>query len=713
LGLAFAACLSLAACSDTEGEANKEYVAISSELAAVAAISDPIAKYEKLEELEKRVDALKAKYAQTNVAVKLASDEKVGPYRPSEILQELAKLKKDPAFCMRSPTPECTAALISDHEKTIADKDKLRASAFRLTTAMRLGDTAKATAILQQAQDAGRAGGERMIPPTLALPLFAADMTKSGDFWQQASQVADIVSLARMFSGQKIPEKLFASALDGRVVLAGDYETIKRLIDIAAARKESPELLTNTLDHFRWLASDQLTEAEAAKVLAVWPPDHLPQLLGQYEAGPLWKALDKSKRDAVLAAWPKGKLNDIPWSAREFLTADFLKARLKENPDGYNTGFLVRTLLGQFGNGMDPGEFVTIVGKVPEDDRRPMLIQGIMDRMFKKPDDAVILADYMAALPTRQTEEFWRNGYRQGGELWAKMARATTPKQARDYIKEAVSTTDIWDELTLIGLAKQHPEIISPDDLVDFSFVWGDRFYPHGDATVTNYFDSLSMAIVGRYAINGVGDQAVKRYFETLLTKPYLNRSRLLIRDGYDDVVKRGLTDVAQKMQAAVLNSRDWLGQRDYYFGEAEAASKKDAAAMTIAYSAIPQGDRSQFLTWYVVRQLDNPVKASLWDYVLNNDPKDAALALGDRVPFASRASLEIAYSKLPAAFDKLAASDPRGALMAEYAYVHWLWAIEDRKRLEEIVFKPANIDPAIWYMAVDALVGIERKSPS
>jgi hypothetical protein len=44
---------------------------------------------------------------------------------------------------------------------------------------------------------------------------------------------------------------------------------------------------------------------------------------------------------------------------------------------------------------------------------------------------------------------------------------------------------------------------------------------------------------------------------------------------------------------------------------------------------------------------------------------------------------------------------------MGQMIYVEWLWAERDKTELGKLVFQPSALDPAIWYLAADALVGM------
>lgn len=135
----------LGSCGDANEAANRAFVDLARETAQASVEPEDARKYDQLNDVQAKVAKLLASYPQSNVAVRIAADEKIGPLSPSTIQGELAELSAKPAICLLHLSSRCLAALSAATYAKL--NDQLKAVLWPSFQAIAIRDGSAASAV--------------------------------------------------------------------------------------------------------------------------------------------------------------------------------------------------------------------------------------------------------------------------------------------------------------------------------------------------------------------------------------------------------------------------------------------------------------------------------------------------------------------------------------------------------------------------------------
>lgn len=103
---------SLAGCDNPDQSANGLFVEASQAAAQAVAESDIVKKHDLLINADKAASRITTDYPGTNAAVRIASNEKLGPYTLPEIKDALRTIEASPELCLRAISTTCMASVV-------------------------------------------------------------------------------------------------------------------------------------------------------------------------------------------------------------------------------------------------------------------------------------------------------------------------------------------------------------------------------------------------------------------------------------------------------------------------------------------------------------------------------------------------------------------------------------------------------------------------
>lgn len=712
-GLIGAAALSLsillASCGDPEGEANTEFVAISSDLTTASTQIDPVSKFEVLSALDKRLEALKEKHANTHVAVRLAADEKVGPYRPSELKSEIEVLSHSPAFCERNPDRTCILAFVSQQEGEFSEAIRIYAGGSRIALALREENPGKASSITKKLNSELRANpGQKFFPLENATRFLLADMTRE-DLSPDSPRLKAASAVLNGGDTRGMLKRAVSHGAATRLERKVDIDAARQLISIAKANPSIPNLMEIILSKASSFAVEGMDDAEVAKLLSIWPKENLPYLLGKSSSMPIWSFMDVSSREQAVTDWPDGTLTNIPSEAFVLLGKEYMVKAMEVRHNPADVAYLANVYLDRYGKEAPADEYISIVERTDPYNQTGWFLRGIVDRMVASRDAAVALASELVTRNDAEKEPAKAERYMARDTLWMHLAEASSPAEIVSLLSSAASMGVLpEDDLRLTTFIHRRPDLVPVDLWVDLSFAWGDAYYPKSDSAVKSYMGSMPVRLAGRYALKDIDDATIKKFAISYLEKPYADVSNVSSEPWYAELEKRGLKTVVEEIGKRAQSSGDFLAVRGYSAWEVESAiAKNDVRSARVAVAGIQHGLASQYLVTNIIQSLGNPTRRAVWDDVADNQPEIAVQAIEDIRGFEGKDSDPTAlYKSLPRIYNNPSIS-AEGRIMGQIIYVEWLWAERDKTELGKLVFQPSALDPAIWYLAADALVGM------
>jgi hypothetical protein len=384
---------------------------------------------------------------------------------------------------------------------------------------------------------------------------------------------------------------------------------------------------------------------------------------------------------------------------------------METRTDSKDLSLLAISYLDAEGKDLAAADFLRIVGKVERYSQRQVILRGITDRLVSKSADATALAAYLVSLNATSSDPADQAKYTSSNALWTKLAAAASADDDTKLLTAAAEEGNLWqEELRLVETSRYRPDLLPIDKLVELSIKWSDKFYSRSDAAVSLFTADVMNCLLGRYAVKGVTNENIERFFAGYLGKPYTDPSQATFHTYLSDLSQRGMQPLADKLAQMAKTSGNWMASRSYHTWEVEKAmDSKDLSAALTALSAFDRGDAGQYLQDFVLSALNDPLRKALWDEVVSNEPEVALSALNDR-RFRGPSELETALDSLPRIYGTKDISEER-RLQAQALYARLLWIVRDKQRLGRLAFHPENIDPIVWYMASDELMGLYSKA--
>jgi hypothetical protein len=122
--LAVCASFALSACDNPDQTANGLFVEASQAVAQAVIETDAITKHDLLVKADAAVTRVTTEFQGTNAAVRIAANEKLGPYTNTELKAALQQIKASPELCLRQISSSCMTEVVSSALRYVVTADR-------------------------------------------------------------------------------------------------------------------------------------------------------------------------------------------------------------------------------------------------------------------------------------------------------------------------------------------------------------------------------------------------------------------------------------------------------------------------------------------------------------------------------------------------------------------------------------------------------------
>lgn len=681
--VAFMLAAPLVACSDPEGEANKTFVQLAGSLTEAVNIVDPIEKHDRMAALRAQVADLQTKYPQTAVAVRIASNEKIGPLSLADIDFTLKTLALDPAFCARDLTMACLSSWYATHSATLADDERLGLSLERTVIAIRQGDANQAGDIMRTIMNALKSPTvtdrtkELLQTSNAVFEIWVNDVLKTpGKAWSPFPESKPLwpvmnANSAESFWAQGISSVREEKRQSGCCEKVEDIDYLVKAVQAAPSSAKGANDLGQML---RMLVSEDMSDAAADYVLKTMPSEKLNAVMASSSALPLYRRLPKGFSDAAAASFTPSDYYSIPWDAMSVIDDSIIDSwKVSDKPEIRTVG--IRMSLAKHGDEMSADDYLAALSKFPEEDtRRANLRSAIVKRMGTQTDDAVRFAVALISMPYGKSHPEDVAHDRRTDQIWFSLAASRTPEDARRAIAPGVNDPAMTsDELYLRQIASQHPDLLGVRDVFQYHVDWLTK---NRTGTYSSYVsreeDAVLSDVAGSYPIKNVKDEDFRYVVDTAIGKGIV-KVKYLYGSLLDELVKKGASPDTMRIVEMTAMRQDGLNMKEEYL-------------LWKGRNALNGGD------------MDTAINTAA-------DPTVSAdrLFKNNIAPGLGREPSNGFIRKLLSPDVKL---DNRKKAILEASYVRWLTDRGDKAGLAGIVFHPEQCSSQAWMLAVSSLMG-------
>ena len=675
----------LAGCDSPEKTANERFVGLSSRLTAAVATQDPLAKWEQLRAIDRDIGTLLAELGSTATAVKIASNEKIGPLTRAEIAREIEQAALSPAVCAKAPSTRCVLAVFEERAAR-ALPDQKEADAVSVLAIRHLaGQLPKTDEPVRIHQGDGG-----------ALAMLSADLilAKKDAFFNFVERSLPPIRgrIGSPFAPGAVA--LLTRSFDGPTVTL-----LRRTVDGAPHdQKKSQQAALQKI-----LAENLVRADDPALALVVQDlhADHLSNSISEDAS----KRLGNADLVVMLRRTPKDSTPSLPAWLKARLKPEELKAIAETVENASLRTALLQEFYAREADRMTAAEVLQFQAKLDRSSTPGRLKRAALARLKTDPAGAGALALALAQFDTGHPNTTVPN--RLLGQYIGEFAAGTANEETVKRLLADVAFERVYPgDSLMFALSECHPSLVSKQMAVDALFIWADMMlikhnsWETGDILFSSVFNGLKAGKsfdLGKDEVSALVARLIgKRYSESLVMSHSDAKSPLwawLDRPTSDKLKAY----VASELQKAP--DRYWQVARNEVRTAVEAGKHEDAFKVL----AMVNPDARARIVGSIAMgtALDDKTRAFRAE-VLKRAPADFVQALywTSRFPQEDVSLALVASRSAPSLHTELV----RGI---ETKHVDNLWIARKSADLAAIVFAPKDYQPATVTQATYALLSL------